>query len=62
VGEATLEAPRPDVAQAHTDALVHSGFTLTTALAPGKYEFTAYVWNVRTARWEDARTVVGQLR
>jgi len=62
VGEATLDVPRPDVAQAHGDAPGRAGFTLSTTLAPGTYEFTAYVWNVRTARWEDARTVRGQVR
>jgi len=62
VGEATLDVPRPDVAQAHGDAPGRAGFSLSTTLAPGTYEFTAYVWNVRTTRWEDARTVVGTVR
>jgi sugar lactone lactonase YvrE/lysophospholipase L1-like esterase len=62
VGEATLNIPRPDVAQGHADAPGHVGFSLTATLAPGTYEFTAYVWNIRTARWEDARTVPGHVR
>jgi hypothetical protein len=62
VGEATLNVARPDVAQAHADAPGHAGFSVSATLAPGTYEFTAYVWNVRTARWEDARTVIGTVR
>jgi len=62
VGEATLNVVRPDVAKAHTDAPAQAGFSLSATLAPGTYEFTAYVWNVRTARWEDARTVIGTVR
>jgi hypothetical protein len=35
-----------------------AGFGLTASgLTAGTYEVTAYVWNHRTARWEDARTV-----
>jgi len=62
VGEATLNVARPDVAKAHADAPAQAGFSLSATLAPGTYEFTAYVWNVRTARWEDARTVIGTVR
>jgi hypothetical protein len=56
LGAATVGTPRPDVARAFTDAPSHTGYTLTTPLAAGTYELTAYVWNVRTARWEDARS------
>jgi hypothetical protein len=36
---------------------------LTAApLPPGVYDITAYVWNRRTARFEDARTVTVTLR
>jgi hypothetical protein len=62
VGEATLNVVRPDVVKAHADAPAQAGFSLSATLAPGTYEFTAYVWNVRTARWEDARTVFGTVR
>lgn len=47
VGEATLSNP---------------GFSLTASLPPGVYELTAYAWNWRTGRWEDARSVVVPLR
>jgi hypothetical protein len=56
LGAATVGTPRPDVARAFTGTPQHTGFTLTTPLAAGTYELTAYVWNVRTARWEDARS------
>jgi beta-lactamase superfamily II metal-dependent hydrolase len=56
LGAATVGTPRPDVARAFTGTPQHTGFTLTTPLAVGTYELTAYVWNVRTARWEDARS------
>ena len=40
-----------------------TGFSLTSDdLAPGRYEVTAYVWNHRTARWEDARMVTVTMR
>jgi sugar lactone lactonase YvrE len=32
-------------------------FTFTTTLERGMYDVTAYVWNTRTSRFEDARTV-----
>jgi len=57
LGAATIDTPRPDVARAFPGTPEHTGFTLTTPLAPGTYELTAYVWNARTARWEDARSV-----
>jgi len=62
VGAATVGVARPDVAQAIAGAPVDSGFALTTTLAPGTWELTAYVWNERTARWEDARSVVTIVR
>jgi hypothetical protein len=42
LGEATLNAD--------------GTYSLTHALARGMYDVTAYVWNIRTARFEDART------
>jgi hypothetical protein len=56
LGAATLDVARPDVARAHPGATGHAGYQLTTALGAGTWELTAYVWNDRTARWEDART------
>lgn len=57
VGAATLDVSRPDVSAAF-GAMHHSaGYQLTTTLAPGLYEVTVYAWNVRKARWEDARSV-----
>jgi hypothetical protein len=57
LGEATLDIARPDVAAAHGAPFGHAGFRLetTAVLPPGEYDITAYVWNWRTARWEDAR-------
>jgi hypothetical protein len=37
-------------------------FQFTTPIASGAWELTVYVWNERTARWEDARTVVVVVR
>jgi len=47
-----------------TGAPPDSGFQLDALLAPapGTYEITAYVWNVRTSRWEDARSQVAIVR
>lgn len=58
VGEATLGVNRPDVGASFGAAFGKAGFELrsSVALAPGRYDVTAYVWNQRTARWEDART------
>jgi hypothetical protein len=58
LGAAALDIARPDVAAAHGAPFGHAGFRLeTTATLPaGEYEITAYVWNWRTARWEDARS------
>jgi hypothetical protein len=58
LGEATLGGVRPDVAAVFGPQLGTTGFSLTTdQIEPGQYDITAYVWNRRTARWEDARTV-----
>jgi hypothetical protein len=63
LGEAELGARRPDVGTAFGVQFESSGFGLTTAaLGPGRYDVTAYVWNQRTARWEDARTVMVVVR
>jgi hypothetical protein len=56
LGIAELDIARPDVARAHPSAGSHAGYQLTTTLGAGTWELTAYVWNDRTARWEDART------
>lgn len=47
LGEATLDRDR---------------FALTAELAPGTYTLTAYAWNQRTERWEDARSVTVVVR
>jgi hypothetical protein len=58
LGTADLEAARPDVAAAFGEQFSRAGFDLKApALPPGQYDVTAYVWNRRTSRWEDARTV-----
>jgi hypothetical protein len=57
LGAADLNVLRPDVARAFAGAPVAAGFKLEASLAPGTYELTAYVWNERTARWEDARSL-----
>jgi hypothetical protein len=62
LGEATLDVARPDVANAHAGASGHAGYQLTATLGAGTWELTAYVWNDRTARWEDARTVTVTVR
>jgi hypothetical protein len=58
LGAAALGGVRPDVARVYGPTFDTAGFSLTTdALAPGQYDVTAFAWNRRTARWEDARTV-----
>lgn len=57
LGSAALDQARPDLARSGEGAPSHSGFSLTATLAPGRYVLTAYAWNERTGRWEDARTV-----
>jgi hypothetical protein len=49
---------RPDVAVAFDAAPGAAGFRLDVPLPRGTYAVTAYVWNLRTRRWEDARTVI----
>lgn len=58
LGVADLGAARPDVARAFGAAFGKAGFSLQSSvtLAPGAWSITAYVWNTRTNRWEDART------
>ena len=58
LGVATLGAERPDVAASFGAAFGRAGFSLRSSvpLAAGPHSVTAYVWNQRTARWEDART------
>jgi hypothetical protein len=63
LGSATLGGVRPDVAAVYGTSFGTAGFSLTTdRLEPGQYDITAYVWNRRTARWEDARTVAVTVR
>jgi hypothetical protein len=58
LGAADLAGARPDVAVAFGRQFEAAGFGLTAAaLPPGAYDVTVYAWNVRTGRWEDARTV-----
>jgi hypothetical protein len=57
VGEADLGGARPDVAAAFGAQFNTAGFNLVGGPLPaGRYAVTAYAWNRRTARWEDART------
>jgi hypothetical protein len=63
LGVAELGGAQPDVAQAFGAQFDRAGYSLTTAsLAAGRYDVTVYVWNRRTARWEDARTVAITVR
>jgi hypothetical protein len=63
LGAAALGGVRPDVAAAFGPQLGTAGFSLTSdQLEPGEYDITAYAWNRRTARWEDARTVSVRIR
>ncbi|HUR22021.1 MAG TPA: hypothetical protein VMZ90_14495, partial [Vicinamibacterales bacterium] len=57
VGAATLDEARPEIGRTFAGAPVHAGFSLTASLKPGTYTLTAYAWNERTQRWEDARQV-----
>jgi hypothetical protein len=63
LGAADLGVARPDVETAFGSQFGSAGFSsTTTALAPGRYDVTAYVWNRRTARLEDARAVAVAIR
>jgi len=62
LGAADLDQARPDVVRTHAQASGHSGFALTSSLPRGTYLVTAYAWNERTARWEDARSVLVVVR
>jgi len=58
LGVADLGVSRPDVAAAQEGRFLEAGFTFTGALPEaGVWEVTAYVWSIRTQRFEDARTV-----
>ena len=56
VGAAELAQVRSDVSGRFEDAPGRSGFSLDASLRPGVYVLTAYAWNERTGRWEDARS------
>lgn len=62
LGIASLGTSRPDVAAAHGARFMTAGFVFEGALGVGEWDVTAYAWNVRTQRFEDARTVVVQIR
>ncbi len=62
IGAADLHVSRPDVARAFAGGPPASGFVLHASLAPGAYDLTAYVWNERTQRFEDARSVTVVVR
>lgn len=62
LGAATLDVARPDVAGALAGAPAQPGFQLVAALGVGTWEVSVYVWNERTARWEDARTTTVTIR
>ena len=57
LGVADLGVARPDVAAAHGARFPAAGFAYTGTLEAGEWDVTAYIWNVRTQRFEDARTV-----
>ena len=58
LGAAALREHRPDVGRAFGAQFDTAGYRLTTTVLPaGRYEVTAYAWNRRTRRWEDARSV-----
>lgn len=57
LGVAELGGARPDIAAAYGPQFDRTGFGVRVErLEPGQYEITAYAWNVRTQRWEDARS------
>jgi subtilisin-like proprotein convertase family protein/uncharacterized protein YegL len=58
LGAAEVGRVRADVAQQYPDASSSTGYRLEAALSAGTWELTAYVWNVRTRQFEDARRVV----
>jgi hypothetical protein len=63
LGAAALGGARPDLAQEFGPQFGTAAFDLTvTTLASGQYDLTVYAWNLRTARWEDARTVTVTVR
>ena len=62
LGAAGLDEPRPDVRHTVADAPGHTGFSMTASLKPGTYTLTAYAWNERTERWQDARSVTVVVR
>jgi hypothetical protein len=58
LGAARLGEKRSDVARAFGPQFNRAGYSLPVgALSPGRYEITAFAWNRRTNRWEDASTV-----
>jgi 5-hydroxyisourate hydrolase-like protein (transthyretin family) len=62
LGVADLHVARADVAESVAGAPGRAGFTFDARLATGTWELTAYVWNVRTGRFEDARSVATIVR
>jgi hypothetical protein len=58
LGTADMGVSRPDVAAAHGARFPNAGFSFQGALGDGEWEITAYIWNSRTQRFEDARTVM----
>jgi hypothetical protein len=58
LGAAALNGARSDIATIHGTQFDRAGWALSvSALAPGTYDVTAYVWRTRTQQFEDARTV-----
>jgi hypothetical protein len=62
LGEAELGVARPDIGESFGGQFATAGFDMTARLESGRWSLTAYVWNRRTARWEDARTVTITVR
>lgn len=58
LGAARLNEPSPDGARAFGPQFTHAGFSVpVSGLERGEYDVTVYAFAIRTARWEDARTV-----
>jgi hypothetical protein len=63
LGAAKVGLRRPDVGAAMGAQFDRAGWELATPdLEPGKYDITAYLWSIRTGRFEDARSLVTTVR
>ena len=63
LGAADIDGARPDVATQFGAQFDRTGWGLTTiGLERGEYDITAYFWSTRTQQFEDARTVLVEIR